>query len=409
MRLLHHGCDRESSAFLLSLRVIPIHTKHHYRSALCLVSMNPIRLVRLDPIHGIVVIAVRHVPSTCRHRHELNLALVTGPHNVTINLHCPECGHPRCPSPQFERTLNPPELRPRRVRAFVEAASAYSPEVGTGVPIQRRENSHGELYPCNTGERHQYGSSNHTSGPYRLSQHPTTPAPQYQQLSNVETPSGEVSLQPRGYGKDVQIDSNRRRRTSMKRKRASNATNIKIQLNNDQDLGDLPDADDSQDPDSKYSCPFFVMNVNRYRFFKNCKCSHPWTMPKLRYNTSRTSSLCVLMAIREHILGKSQSERSRNGPHVLHVCDQCFEGFSDEDALATHLSGAPCPFTKDYPLPAEGVGKALAEKICQLPKGPKSDKRVKEYEDVWNEWYRVLSGRDAPPQACCLSPQKLHK
>lgn len=334
---------------------------------------------------------------------------MNGPHNVTINLYCPECDHKRCSSLHFERKITPPEAGIEQIQAFFEASSAYSPEVGTSVPIQHSENRHDEIYPCNTGVRHQHGISDHTLGSHLPSQHPVTPIPQYQQFSKVESPSGEAPLQSRGYGKDVQVYSSRRRRTSMKRKRASNATNIKTQLNNGHDPGDFLDADDNQDTDSKYVCPFVIINFNRYRFFRNCKCFHPWTMPKLRYDTSRTSvSLYTLTTIREHILGKSQSERSRNGPHVLHVCDHCFEGFSDEDTLATHLSGAPCPFTKEYPLPAEGVGKVLAERICQLPKGPKSDKRVKEYEDLWNEWYRVLSGENAPPQACCLCPQKLH-
>lgn len=76
--------------------------------------------------------------------------------------------------------------------------------------------------------------------------------------------------------------------------------------------------------------------------------------------------------------------------------------FSNEHELITHKHGHQCQRASSYPLPAEGVGKFLSEKISELTKGPKGDRRSEEDERAWSEWYRVLNGTDPPAQSCCM-------
>ncbi|KAF1979346.1 hypothetical protein BU23DRAFT_642837 [Bimuria novae-zelandiae CBS 107.79] len=109
-------------------------------------------------------------------------------------------------------------------------------------------------------------------------------------------------------------------------------------------------------------------------------------------------SLWDLPGLREHVIGKSKSG-IRNGPHILHECENCLEVFLEKSDLDHHEKAYRCTRQDFYPLPAEGVGKRLSREIPELPQGPKS--RGPQYEALWKRWYIVVNGDDPLPQACC--------
>ncbi|KAF1966451.1 hypothetical protein BU23DRAFT_663208 [Bimuria novae-zelandiae CBS 107.79] len=324
---------------------------------------------------------------------------VGGPLNLTIDSHCPHCGHQQCPSLRSSKYAQLPGSTRRQpvqdtiqAEPSIEVSSAHQLGIASDVlGVHHRRSHYG---PPNSVLATNHHSENETIDPLlissSLSKHRTPIITQLEPSIHLQSSSGRGSSLCGRNKRHPSRDSRGKQRRPIKKKRPLNATESQESCINDEDetsngiLFAYTNRDTSQMDDCIYACPFLVINVQRYRHFKTQSCYQPWTMPKLR----------------EHVIGRSKPEEPRHGPHTLHVCEVCFEGFLGEKDLEMHTCVNPHLTHACYPLPAEGVGKSLSDQIAELPKGPKSGKRTEEYEATWNEWYRVLNGEGAPPQSC---------